>query len=59
MSIGWINFDTPAFHVLASWYTSMGSKIKPVDDKEWGYGGLVEIERKLGGKDYEQVFQIE
>ena len=59
ISIGWLNFDTPAFRVLADWYRSMGDKVKPLDDRKWTYDELVEIERKLGGDEYEHIFQVE
>jgi len=59
VSMGWLDFDTPAFHVLSDWYRSMGVKVKPLDDKQWAYNELIEIERKLGSEDYEYIFQIE
>jgi len=59
LSTGWVDFDTPAFHVLSDWYRSMGVKVKPLDDEEWSYDELIEIESKLGGEDYEYIFQIE
>lgn len=59
VSIGWLDFDMPAFQVLADWYTGMGGKVKPLDDKQWTYDELTQIERKLGNGEYEYIFQIE
>lgn len=59
ISIGWVDFETPAFEVLAKWYGSTGRPIKPLDDKKWTYGELIAIEKKLAGADYEAIFQLE
>ena len=59
ISIGWIDFDTPAFEVLQDWYSSMGSTAVPLDDKEWTYEELINIEKRLAGSDYKDIFQIE
>jgi hypothetical protein len=59
ISIGWIDFGTPAFQSLAGWYSRLGKPIKPLEDKKWTYDELVEIERKLAGDDYQNIFQLE
>ena len=59
ISIGWVDFGTPAFKALAEWYNSMGKPIKPLDDKKWTYDELIGIEKKLAGADYEDIFQLE
>ena len=59
ISIGWVDFDTPAFESLAEWYNSMGGPIKPVDDRRWSYQELIAIEKSLAGDDYQDIFQIE
>lgn len=58
ISIGWVDFDTPAFDTLKKWYVGMGEIIKPLDDREWTYDKLIEIEKKLAGSDYEHIFQL-
>jgi len=59
VSIGWLDFDTPAFQALADWYRGMGSRVKPLSDKQWINDELIEIEKKLGSGEYEHIFQIE
>ena len=59
ISQGWVDFDTPSFTVLKNWYLSMGDIITPLDDKKWSYDELIEIEEKLAGSDYEDIFMIE
>ena len=59
ISQGWVDFDTPSLSVLKNWYLSMGESIIPLDDKKWSYDELIEIEEKLAGSDYENIFMIE
>ena len=59
ISQGWVDFDTPSFTVLKNWYLSIGDIITPLDDKKWSYDELIEIEEKLAGSDYEDIFMIE
>ena len=59
ISIGWVDFDTPAFKTLAEWYSKLSKPVKPLDDKKWTYDELIGIEKKLAGDDYQDIFQIE
>jgi len=59
VSTGWVNFNTPAFKSLAEWYNSLGKPVQPLTDKKWTYDELTEIEKKLAGADYPDIFQLE
>jgi hypothetical protein len=58
VSLGWTDFDTPSYEVIAGWYQSLGENISPLETGDWTYDELIEIEQKLGGEDYENIFQI-
>jgi len=59
VSTGWLAIGTPAFTVLSDWYLSIGGTIVFQTDTDWTYDKLIEIEKKLGGDDYKDIFQIE
>jgi len=58
VSIGWSDFDTPAFRTLAAWYNSMGEEVEPLDERQWTYAELVKVEKELAGDEYGDIFQI-
>jgi len=58
VSLGWIDFGTPSFNVIADWYLGMGDIIAPLEAGGWTYDELIEIEQRLAGEDYEDIFQI-
>jgi hypothetical protein len=58
VAAGWIDFGTPAFEILASWYRGIGDSIAPPESGLWTYEQLVGIEQELGGDDYEHIFQV-
>lgn len=58
VSLGWIDLGTPAFNVISDWYSSMGDVITPLEETAWTYDELIEIEQRLAGEDYEDIFQI-
>jgi hypothetical protein len=58
ISIGWEDFDTPSYEIITGWYRNMGDNIVPLESSDWTYGELVEIEQKLAGDDYRDIFQI-
>jgi hypothetical protein len=59
VSIGWVDFDTPAFKSLAEWYSKLGKSVGPLEDKQWTYDELIMLEKKLAGDDYQDIFQLE
>jgi hypothetical protein len=59
ISIGWVDFATPAYNYLAEWYSQFSKPIKPLEDKPWTYDELIVLEKKLAGTDYEDIFQLE
>ena len=59
VSTGWLDFDTPAFRVLSDWYRDIGGTVEPPDGKMWTCEELIDIENRLGGDEYEHIFQIE
>lgn len=59
ISIGWVDFDTPAFKSLAEWYSKLGKSVGPLEDKQWTYDELIMLEKKLAGDDYKDIFQLE
>jgi hypothetical protein len=59
VSVGWEDFDTPSYEVIATWYQSMSENILPLESATWTYDELIEIEEKLGGDDYEFIFPLE
>jgi len=69
MSVGWVDFDTPSYEIITAWYKSMGDNIFPPVIYSWTYGHyivyrwtyeqLIEIEQKLGGDDYEIIFNLD
>jgi hypothetical protein len=58
ISIGWEDFDTPAYQVLTDWYQSLGDNISLIESADWTYEQLIEIEQKLGGDDYNDIFEL-
>ncbi len=58
VSTGWIDIGTPSFNVVSAWYRGLGESIVPLESAGWTYEGLIEIEQKLGGEDYYNIFQI-
>ena len=58
ISTGWIDFGTPAFETLAEWYSSLGKPVRALEDKQWTYEELIDIEKVLAGADYQDIFQI-
>ncbi len=58
VSTGWIDIGTPSFNVVSDWYRSLGDCITPLESADWTYDELIEIEEKLGGEDYQHIFQI-
>jgi hypothetical protein len=59
VSVGWEDFDTPSYEVISDWYQSMGENISPPESTTWTYEQLIEIEQKLGGDDYQIIFNLE
>jgi hypothetical protein len=59
ISTGWVDFDTSAFKSLAEWYSHLGKPVRPLEDKQWTYDELIQIEKKLVGADCEDIFQLE
>jgi len=59
ISKGWVDFDTYSFNFTRDWYLDMGGIIKPLENKTWTYYELIDIEKKLGGSDYEYIAYYE
>lgn len=59
VSTGWIDPGTPSFAILADWYLSIGDTISAIESTDWTHDRLIEIEQKLGGDDYQDIFQIQ
>jgi hypothetical protein len=58
VSLGWTDFDTPSYVIITDWYKSMGNNIAATESADWTLEKLIEIEQKLGGEDYKDIFQI-
>ncbi len=58
VSTGWIDPGTPAFDIVSDWYLNLGGIITPLEAGVWTYDELIEIEQRLAGEDYEDIFQI-
>jgi hypothetical protein len=59
ISLGWVDFDTPAFQSLAEWYHQYGNPVQPFTDIHWAYDELIAKEQRLAGDDYTAIFQLE
>jgi hypothetical protein len=58
ISVGWVDYDTPSYEIITDWYKSMGENISPIEGGEWTYEQLIDIEQKLGGDEYEAIFDL-
>lgn len=58
ISLGWVDFDTRSYEIITDWYKSMGNNILPFEGGDWTYEQLIEIEEKLGGDEYEIIFDL-
>ncbi|MGD9143042.1 MAG: hypothetical protein PVG61_04265 [Dehalococcoidia bacterium] len=59
ISTGWIDFDTPAFLLLSKWYYQFGIPVQPFVPSSWTYQELIDIEARLAGADYPDIFQLD
>ncbi len=59
ISLGWVDYDTPSYEIITDWYKSIGENISPIESGDWTYEQLIEIEQKLGGDDYEIIFDLD
>jgi hypothetical protein len=58
ISVGWQDFDTLSYGVITDWYNSLGENISPIESGSWTYEQLIEIEQKLGGDEYRDIFDL-
>ena len=56
---GWLDFDTPAFLLLTEWYYQYGIPVQPFVLDSWSYQKLIDIETRLAGTDYPDIFQLD
>lgn len=56
MSLGWEDYDTPSFNIISAWYKSMWGNVAPVTFTAWTLEQLIEIEGRLGGEEYGDIF---
>jgi hypothetical protein len=58
ISTGWLDIGTPAFEVLTGWYLDAGRPVSVAPGNGWTHDELIEIEKRLGGDDYQNIFQL-